>query len=75
MFCDFHGHSRKHMVFMYGCNNPELPVAREQVMDPLFACNDYVISGVPPSFIQRQSFVLLPKLQLFCDQGILGMIY
>ena len=23
MFCDFHGHSRKKNIFMYGCCNPQ----------------------------------------------------
>ena len=25
LFCDLHGHSRKHNVFMYGCHNPKFP--------------------------------------------------
>jgi murein tripeptide amidase MpaA len=25
MFCDLHGHSRKHNVFIYGCNNSKIP--------------------------------------------------
>ena len=24
-FCDFHGHSRRKNIFMYGCNNPNSP--------------------------------------------------
>ncbi|XP_067406857.1 cytosolic carboxypeptidase 2 [Emydura macquarii macquarii] len=26
LYCDFHGHSRKNNVFMYGCNNKSAPV-------------------------------------------------
>jgi len=25
IFCDFHGHSRRKNIFMYGCNNPNSP--------------------------------------------------
>ena len=25
LFCDLHGHSRKHNIFMYGCHNPKVP--------------------------------------------------
>ena len=25
LFCDFHGHSRRKNIFIYGCNNPQFP--------------------------------------------------
>nr|XP_032631755.1 cytosolic carboxypeptidase 2 isoform X4 [Chelonoidis abingdonii] len=28
LYCDFHGHSRKNNVFMYGCNNKSTPAQR-----------------------------------------------
>ncbi|XP_067902003.1 cytosolic carboxypeptidase 2 isoform X4 [Heterodontus francisci] len=28
IYCDFHGHSRKNNVFMYGCSNKEIPSLR-----------------------------------------------
>ncbi|KAG6923528.1 Cytosolic carboxypeptidase 2, partial [Chelydra serpentina] len=28
LYCDFHGHSRKNNVFMYGCNNKSAPTKR-----------------------------------------------
>nr|XP_015194124.1 PREDICTED: cytosolic carboxypeptidase 2 [Lepisosteus oculatus] len=28
LYCDFHGHSRKHNVFMYGCDNKSSPAQR-----------------------------------------------
>ncbi|XP_029769641.1 cytosolic carboxypeptidase 2 [Terrapene carolina triunguis] len=28
LYCDFHGHSRKNNVFMYGCNNKSAPAQR-----------------------------------------------
>ena len=28
LYCDFHGHSRKQNVFVYGCENKHLPNAK-----------------------------------------------
>ena len=35
VFCDFHGHSRKKMVFMYGCGSPPGVFAQEQLLPRL----------------------------------------
>lgn len=47
LICDFHGHSRKQNVFIYGCNKPKEPQACK-----LFP---YILSKVNPNFSFRDS--------------------
>ncbi len=43
MFCDFHGHSRRKNIFMYGCHNPTSPEDTR-----LFP---FILSKVSPFFV------------------------
>lgn len=49
VFCDFHGHSRRKNVFLYGCSNQEswLDSDRAQPHVPL----DYLVSTVVFNFL------------------------
>jgi hypothetical protein len=42
LYCDFHGHSRKQNVFMYGCENKHLPNERlkERIFPAMLSKND-----------------------------------
>lgn len=42
LYCDFHGHSRKQNVFVYGCENKHLPGERfkERIFPFMLAKND-----------------------------------
>jgi hypothetical protein len=42
LYCDFHGHSRKQNVFIYGCENKHLPGERlkEKIFPAMLAKND-----------------------------------
>ncbi len=42
LYCDFHGHSRKQNVFIYGCENKHLPNERfkERIFPAMLAKND-----------------------------------
>jgi hypothetical protein len=42
LYCDFHGHSRKQNVFLYGCENKHLPNERlkERIFPAMLAKND-----------------------------------
>ncbi len=42
LYCDFHGHSRKQNVFIYGCENKHLPKERlkERIFPVIFSKND-----------------------------------
>ncbi|CAF1127974.1 unnamed protein product, partial [Adineta steineri] len=42
LYCDFHGHSRKQNVFIYGCENKHLPKERlkERIFPAMFGKND-----------------------------------
>lgn len=42
LYCDFHGHSRRQNVFMYGCENKRLPKERfkERIFPAIFSKND-----------------------------------
>jgi len=42
LYCDFHGHSRKHNVFVYGCENKHIPGERlkERIFPAMFSKND-----------------------------------
>ena len=42
LYCDFHGHSRKQNVFVYGCENKHLPNERmkERIFPAMLAKND-----------------------------------
>jgi len=42
LYCDFHGHSRKQNVFVYGCENKHLPNERfkERIFPAILAKND-----------------------------------
>jgi len=42
LYCDFHGHSRKQNVFMYGCENKQLPNERlkERIFPAMLSKND-----------------------------------
>lgn len=42
LYCDFHGHSRKQNVFIYGCENKHLPGQRlkERIFPAMLAKND-----------------------------------
>jgi hypothetical protein len=50
LFCDFHGHNRKHGVFLYGCNNDSRPAFRyhERVFP-------FVLSNSCPEYIDFRS--------------------
>ncbi len=42
LYCDFHGHSRKQNVFIYGCENKHSPRERlkEKIFPAILAKND-----------------------------------
>ena len=42
LYCDFHGHSRKQNVFIYGCENKHLPSERlkEKIFPAMLSKND-----------------------------------
>ncbi|UJR10439.1 hypothetical protein I4U23_014643 [Adineta vaga] len=42
LYCDFHGHSRRNNVFMYGCENKRIPKERfkERIFPAIFSRND-----------------------------------
>jgi hypothetical protein len=42
LYCDFHGHSRKQNVFIYGCENKHSPSERlkEKIFPAMLAKND-----------------------------------
>lgn len=42
LYCDFHGHSRKQNVFVYGCENKQLPNERfkERIFPAMLSKND-----------------------------------
>jgi hypothetical protein len=42
LYCDFHGHSRKQNVFIYGCENKHLPNERlkERIFSAMLSKND-----------------------------------
>jgi len=42
LYCDFHGHSRKQNVFIYGCENKHVPKERlkERIFPAIFSKND-----------------------------------
>ena len=42
LYCDFHGHSRKQNVFIYGCENKHLPNERlkERIFPAMLSKND-----------------------------------
>ena len=42
LYCDFHGHSRKQNVFVYGCENKNLPneKLKERIFPVMLAKND-----------------------------------
>lgn len=42
LYCDFHGHSRKQNVFIYGCENKHLPGERlkERIFPAMLSKND-----------------------------------
>lgn len=74
IFCDFHGHSRKKNVFMYGCHNPtvDLPVTivtsgsesdssnvGEAVKETNYRTLPRILHSIAPSFsFQNCSFVV-----------------
>ena len=47
VFCDFHGHSRRKNIFMYGCNVPDQPADSR-----LFP---FILSAINPFFIYSDS--------------------
>ena len=47
LYCDFHGHSRRKNIFMYGCNTPQCP--EETRIFP------YILSKICPFFIYSYS--------------------
>jgi len=42
LYCDFHGHSRKQNVFVYGCENKHLPneKLKERIFPAMLSRND-----------------------------------
>lgn len=42
LYCDFHGHSRKQNIFLYGCENKQSPAKRlrERVFPAMLSKND-----------------------------------
>jgi hypothetical protein len=42
LYCDFHGHSRKQNVFLYGCENKHIPNKRlkERIFPAMLSKND-----------------------------------
>jgi hypothetical protein len=42
LYCDFHGHSRKQNVFLYGCENKHLPneKLKERIFPAMLCKND-----------------------------------
>jgi len=42
LYCDFHGHSRKQNVFIYGCENKQVPGERlkERIFPAILSKND-----------------------------------
>ena len=58
LYCDFHGHSRKQNVFIYGCENKHLPSERlkERIFPAMLSKND-------PTKVR---FSLLLSLDVLC---------
>jgi len=42
LFCDFHGHSRKKNIFMYGCNNIQDSERNKERIFPLYFFNYFI---------------------------------
>ena len=54
LYCDLHGHSRKHNVFMYGCNT----AARGSLTDtqPDLTSEDYIMERLFPWLMSQKVF-------------------
>jgi cytosolic carboxypeptidase protein 2/3 len=50
LYCDFHGHSRKKNVFMYGCSGKNNDRLRERIFPCLFHKNSSIFSFADSSF-------------------------
>jgi len=56
LYCDFHGHSRKQNVFVYGCENKHLP--NERLKERLFPA---MLSKNDPTKVCTEFFFLFIK--------------
>ena len=52
LYCDFHGHSRKQNVFIYGCENKQVPEERlkERIFPAMLSKNDPSKVRLPSHF-------------------------
>ena len=56
LYCDFHGHSRKMNVFMYGCENKD-PTLRllERVFPNMMSRNTSKVSNIGPTQVDKNA--------------------
>eukprot|EP00826_Nyctotherus_ovalis_P030196 TRINITY_DN2401_c0_g3_i1.p1 TRINITY_DN2401_c0_g3~~TRINITY_DN2401_c0_g3_i1.p1 ORF type:complete len:195 (+),score=62.66 TRINITY_DN2401_c0_g3_i1:227-811(+) len=70
LFCDFHGHSRRKNVFMYGCSNKPGYLNREKLFPNLLSKNCNIFSFSDTCFNVQKSKESTGRVVAWKDLGI-----
>jgi len=70
LFCDFHGHSRRKNVFMYGCSNKPNDLNKEKLFPNLLSKNCNIFSFSDTCFTVQKSKESTGRVVAWKDLGI-----